>query len=272
MDLPELGAFLKTRRRRIPPGEVGIVPGPRRRVAGLRRAEVAQLAGVSLAYYTELEQARGAQPSAQMLSALARTLRLDVEEQTYLFHVAGRVLPAPEQERLRPQRALVVLMELLGAVPAMIMTDLYVPLLQNEVGRALFQAPLPTKGMEASMIYRWFAEPELRLVHPAEDHAFISGVLVADLRACAARRGGDEETRLMISRLRQNSEEFDRVWAQGEVTVDQRERRRFLHPALGTVEVDLLNVCSEDGRQRLVWVSTPSGSPAELQLASLCQP
>src|ERR1051325_9907791 len=89
----ELGSFLRSRRERIRPAEVGLPVGPRRRVPGLRRDEVAQLAGASVDYYIELERG-GAQPSEQMLAALARALRLSRDERDHLYHLAGRPVPA----------------------------------------------------------------------------------------------------------------------------------------------------------------------------------
>lgn len=95
MTFPELAAFLKSRRDRVKPGDVGLPVGPRRRVPGLRREEVAQLAGLSADYYTELEQGRGAQPSEQTLAALARALRLAGDERDHLYHLADRRVPRP---------------------------------------------------------------------------------------------------------------------------------------------------------------------------------
>src|SRR3569833_2576374 len=93
MDLAELGAFLKSRRDRIRPSDVGLPTGPRRRVPGLRRDEVAHLAGASVEYFIELARGAGAQPSEQMLAALARALRLTVDERDHLYHLAGRRVP-----------------------------------------------------------------------------------------------------------------------------------------------------------------------------------
>src|SRR5690242_20267511 len=95
MDLVDLGAFLKSRRDRIRPADVGLPAGPRRRVPGLRRDEVAQLAGASVDYYIELERGAGAQPSEQMVAALARALRLTLDERDHLYHLAGRPIPPP---------------------------------------------------------------------------------------------------------------------------------------------------------------------------------
>lgn len=102
MNLPELGAFLQSRRARITPSEVGLPTGPRRRVPGLRRDEVAQLAGASVDYYIELERGRGAQPSTQTLAALARALRLDSDERARRRFVSTveAVAPAPECRNL----------------------------------------------------------------------------------------------------------------------------------------------------------------------------
>ncbi|NKE59690.1 helix-turn-helix transcriptional regulator [Lentzea sp. PSKA42] len=262
MNLAELGLFLQSRRARITPAEVGLVSGPRRRVPGLRRDEVAQLAGASVDYYIELERGRGAQPSAQMLAALGRALRLDADEHEHLFRLAGRPAPPAHVSHVPP--AMLALLDRLATTPARIITDLHETLVQNRLATALLGPP-----GRGSFLLRWFEEPGTRDVYPADDHPHHSKVLVQDLRAAVARRGHDEPSREMIARLREASDEFAALWDTGDVAVRRGERKRIVHAELGVVEIHCQNLFSEDGRQRLQFFTAPPGSPAVGQLELL---
>ena len=178
MDVDELGAFLKSRRARITPAEVGLPAGSRRRVPGLRRDEVAHLAGASVDYYIELERGRGAQPSARMLAALARALRLDADERDHLFRLAGRPAPAAGGTAAHVPPAMLELLDRLGDTPARIITDLHETVVQNRLAEALLGPPGP-----GSFVARWFTDPDARTIYPEEDHPHHSRVLVSDLRA-----------------------------------------------------------------------------------------
>ncbi|MFE9453729.1 helix-turn-helix transcriptional regulator [Streptomyces sp. NPDC006739] len=270
MNHSELAAFLKSRRDRVRPSDVGLPAGPRRRVPGLRREEVAQLAGLSADYYTELERGRGAQPSAQVLAALARALRLGGDERDHLFHLADRALPpAAHAPAGQAQPALLGLLDRLTTTPAQIITDLHQTLAQNPLAVALLGPPPAVKGPEASFVYRWFTDPGARAVYPAEDHPHHSRVFVADFQAVAARRGEDAEVTRMVTGLRRRSEEFEALWETREVALRRTDHKRIVHPALGVVELDCHSLFSEDGRQRLLWFSAPPGTEGAAQLELL---
>ncbi len=269
MNLSELGAFLRSRRARITPAEVGLPTGPRRRVPGLRRDEVAQLAGASVDYYTELERGRGTQPSAQMLGALARALRMDQDERDHLHRLADRQPPAATGTSTHVQPAMLALLERLDTTPAQIITDLHETLAQNHLARALLSAPPQRSGHATSFVYRWFTEPDIRAVYPEADHPHHSKVLVHDLRAAVARRGRDAGTTDMVARLLRTGDEFTDLWATGDVAVRRGDRKRVNHPTLGTLDVHCQNLFSEDGRQRLQFFTAPAGSPAVDQLQLL---
>ncbi|WP_113703701.1 helix-turn-helix domain-containing protein [Nonomuraea lactucae] len=270
MNLAELGAFLKSRRDRVRPTDVGLRTGSRRRVPGLRREEVAQLAGLSADYYTELERGRGAQPSAQVLAALARALRLDRDERDHLFHLAERpVPPGSRGPQAHVQPALLALLDRLSSTPALIITDLHEPLAQNALATALLGEPPSGRGPQASLAYRWFTDPSAREIYPASDHPYHSHLFVADLRAVAARRGDDREVTRMVAELRRRSPEFAALWDTHDVALRRTGRKRIAHPALGVMELDCHNMFSEDGRQRLLYFTAPPGSPATGQLELL---
>ncbi|MFH9670752.1 helix-turn-helix transcriptional regulator [Streptomyces sp. NPDC017405] len=270
MNHSELAAFLKSRRDRVRPADAGLPTGPRRRVPGLRREEVAQLAGLSADYYTELERGRGAQPSGQVLAALARALRLSGDERDHLFHLAERPLPATAHgPAAHPQPALLGLLDRLTTTPARIITDLHETLAQNALAVALLgPAPL-RRGLDGSFAYRWFTDPAARALHPAEDHPHHSRVFAADLQAVAARRARDADVTRMVAALRRHSEEFAALWEQRDVALRRTERKRIVHPSLGVIELDCHNLFSEDGRQRLLWFSAPPGTEGAAQLELL---
>ncbi|MFB6567429.1 MULTISPECIES: helix-turn-helix transcriptional regulator [Streptomyces] len=257
----ELGAFLRSRRDRIRPADVGLPHGPRRRVPGLRRDEVAQLAGASVDYYNELERGAGSQPSEQMIAALARALRLTADERDHLYHLADRPVPAHGGPASHVHPGMLDLLSRLTATPAQVITDLHVTLVQNPLAVALLGDHSGLRGARASFVHRWFTDPAARRLYPEADHEEQSRAFVADLRAAAARRDAkDTEASSMISALRDSSAEFAALWADHDVAFRRDDRKRLRHPALGLVEVNCLNLFSEDGRQRLLWFTPAVGT------------
>ncbi|AIA01597.1 helix-turn-helix transcriptional regulator [Streptomyces noursei] len=257
----ELGAFLRSRRDRIRPADVGLPHGPRRRVPGLRRDEVAQLAGASVDYYNELERGAGSQPSEQMIAALARALRLTADERDHLYHLADRPVPAHGGPASHVHPGMLDLLSRLTSTPAQVITDLHVTLVQNPLAVALLGDHSGLRGARASFVHRWFTDPAARRLYPEADHEEQSRAFVADLRAAAARRDAkDTEASSMISALRDSSAEFAALWTDHDVAFRRDDRKRLRHPALGLVEVNCLNLFSEDGRQRLLWFTPAVGT------------
>lgn len=268
----ELGAFLRSRRARIRPEDVGLVSGPRRRVPGLRRDEVAQLAGASVDYYNELERGAGSQPSEQMLAALGRALRLTDDEWNHLYHLADRPVPQQGGTSSHVQPGMLDLLSRMTSTPAKVITDLHVTLVQNPLADALLGDQSRFTGLRASLAYRWFTDPTSRVIYPEADRDTQSRAFVADLRAAAARRGGkDTEARSLIAALQEASAEFTEIWARHEVAFRRSERKRLNHPALGLLHINCRTLISEDGRQRLLWF-TPvpgTGSAEALELLAV---
>ncbi|GAA2428597.1 helix-turn-helix transcriptional regulator [Actinomadura vinacea] len=257
----ELGTFLRSRRDRIRPGDVGLPTGPRRRVPGLRRDEVAQLAGASVDYYNELERGAGSQPSDQMLAALARALRLTADERDYLYHLADRPIPVQGGAASHVHPGMLDLLDRLTSTPAQVITDLHVTLVQNPLAVALLGDQSGFRGARASFVHRWFTDPDARQLYPEADHEGQSRAFVADLRAAAARRDAkDTEASSMISSLLDTSAEFATLWADHDVAFRRDDRKRLIHPTIGLIEVNCLNLFSEDGRQRLLWFTPALGT------------
>ncbi|MFF8952573.1 helix-turn-helix transcriptional regulator [Streptomyces sp. NPDC014940] len=257
----ELGAFLRSRRERIRPADVGLPTGPRRRVPGLRRDEVAQLAGASVDYYNELERGAGSQPSEQMIAALARALRLTADERDHLYHLADRPVPAHDGAASHVHPGMLDLLQRMPSTPAQVITDLHVPLVQNPLAVALLGDQSGLRGPRASFVYRWFTEAEARQLYPEADHEHQSRAFVADLRAAAARRDAkDTEASSMIASLLDLCPEFAALWARHDVAFRRNDRKRIIHPVIGLIEVNCLNLFSEDGRQRLLWFTPAVGT------------
>lgn len=220
------------------------------------------LAGASTDYYTELERG-GAQPSDQMLAALARALRLTRDERDHLFHLAGRSVPTGGGGADHVHPALLDLLDRLAGTPAQIITDLHVTLVQNPLAVALVGPAPAATGPRASFVFRWFTEPRARDLYPEEDHAAQAASFVADLRAAAGRRSPrDPDIAAIVGELQETSDEFTRLWNRHDVAVRRSDRKRIVHPVIGTVEVNCLNLFSEDHRQRLLWFAPAPGTGA----------
>ncbi|WP_062464118.1 helix-turn-helix domain-containing protein [Demequina soli] len=269
MDLPELGAFLRSRRDRITPADVGIVPGPRRRVPGLRRDEVAMLAGASVEYYTELEQGSKVQPSPQMLGALARALRLTSDERDHVYRLAGRPVPARTGDT-HVEPAMLALLDRLEDTPALIVSDLAETLAANDLARALLGERQGIAWPRSSQVYRWFVEPEHRATHPERDHARLSESLVADLRLAAGRRpAGDRRLAELVALCSEASEEFTRLWEDRAVRLRRVDHKTFVHPTVGTMALSCHNLYTDDGSQHLLWFTAREDADSVERLALL---
>ena len=266
MDRRELADFLRRSRERLRPQEVGLPAGPRRRTPGLRREEVALLAGMSADYLMRLEQARSPQPSTQLLAALARALRLSDDERDHLYVLAGHRPPAGRLAGGHVRPGLLYLLDQLKTVPALVLSDLGDVLAQNEMAKALFGSVCAVRrhdcDQDHNIVWRWFNDPVLRAAYPAEELDYYSRIHVADLRAAVARRGSDPAATALVNRLRESSAEFAALWDRHEVAVRRQSRIRVQHPAIGLIELDyeLLLMPSED--QRLLIFTAPPGSPS----------
>ncbi|WP_405801309.1 helix-turn-helix transcriptional regulator [Streptomyces sp. NBC_01506] len=268
MERDQLADFLRSRREAISPAYVGLPHGRRRRTAGLRREEVAMLAGMSVDYVVRLEQGRSSQPSTQLLGALARALRLSEDERAHLFHLAGH-RPPPSDGVARLARAgLVRMLDLLGDTPAMVLSDLGEVLAQNRAAVLLYGDHTAFSGDRRYVAYRWFTEPSARAVAPPEDRQEQTRRLVADLRATVGRRSGDPTVTGLVDRLRAASDEFRGLWADHEVAVRRADRKTLLHPRVGRLVMDCETLVTPDQGQRLL-VLTPSDTETRERLELL---
>ncbi|GGL92131.1 helix-turn-helix transcriptional regulator [Nakamurella endophytica] len=253
MDRDALADFLVHRRNGLQPGDVGLGAGPRRRAAGLRREEVAQLAAMSTDYYTRLEQRRGPQPSTQMLASLARALRLTAEERDYLFRVAGHSAPDRTGRPGHVAPGLLRVLDRLTDTPAMILSALGEALVQNVPARALFGDAGRWTGLMRSGIYRWFVDPDgERGLYPEQDRDRQSRAQVASLRAAYGAMGPRSAAGELVRELSRRSPEFVRLWEAQEVGRRFEDHKVLVHPELGPIEVDCQALFTEDESQILL--------------------
>ncbi|TYB95215.1 helix-turn-helix domain-containing protein [Micromonospora sp. WP24] len=272
MDAALLAEFLRIRRAALSPGEVGLPAAGRRRTPGLRREEVAALAGISTDYYTRLEQQRAtAVPSESVLRSLARALRLSRDERDHLYRLTGHPVPARQTDDQYVAPALLSVLDALTDIPAQVMTDLGETLVQNNLARAVF-GPNTGGGPEATFIYHWFREPAARAGYPVEDHAAESRALVADLRAAVARRG-DAHAQLLVTRLLAESPEFAALWKLHDVAVLRRREKRIRHSEVGLLEFECQFLVDEDRSHILALFSPLPGTltTERLTLLALAQ-
>jgi transcriptional regulator with XRE-family HTH domain len=268
MQRDQLADFLRRRREAIRPAEVGITDGPRRRTTGLRREEVAMLAGMSVDYVVRLEQGRSSQPSTQLLGALARALRLSDDERDHLFHLAGHQPPPADGVAQLARAGLIRMLDLLGDTPAMVLSDLGETLAQNRASVLLAGDHTGFSGDRRYVAYRWFADPAARNVGLPEDQEHHSRRLVADLRAAVGRRSRDPAVAELIDRLQAVSADFRRLWAEHEVAVRRADRKTFRHARVGHLLMDCETLVTPDQRQQLL-VLTPADAETRERLELL---
>lgn len=260
MDRIELANFLLRRREALQPSDVGLPSGPRRRVAGLRREEVANLSSMSTDYYARLEQRRGRKPSEQMLASLARGLRLSLDERDHLFRLAGHEAPARVLRSEHVSPSLMRVLDRLDDTPAQVVTDLGWTLAQNRLAVALYGDQTRFTGQARSGVYRWFTDPRERAHYPQADHDRQGRSRVSDLRASLARGGPDTRAAALVEGLRKESPEFVELWERQEVAVRAEDHKTIVHPEVGEIELDSQKLYTQNQAQALLVLTAPPGS------------
>ncbi len=269
MDRTELGAVLRAWRARLSPTDVGLPPGSRRRTPGLRREEVAQLAGVSVDYVTRLEQARGSHPSEAVLAALAQALRLTGVERDHLFDLAGARPPTPGRICGVPRPSVLRLMERFADLPALLVDAKMDLLAWNPMAAALLGDLATTPPAERNVAWQCFLNQDGRVRAEPVELTRIKRAVVADLRTAAGRYPDDPGLRRLVDELRRRSASFERLWQQRPVGDRHSDRKRIAHPELGVLELDcdVLHVFGDD--QWLIVYSAAAGTPESDALALL---
>jgi transcriptional regulator with XRE-family HTH domain len=231
----ELADFLRDRRARVTPESAGLPANGRRRTPGLRREEVAQLAGVGLSWYTWLEQGRDIKPSAQVLDALARVLRLDAGERAYLFHLARVELPLPggDYPREAPDE-LRAIVDSLVPNPAYLLGPRTDVLAWNRAAAAMMGEPPAAPDGRPNLLWWLFTDPERWRSAQSRETARHT---LARFRAEHARRLGDPAFDALLDALREASPAFREEWERHEVLTEQLGTKTVEHARAGTLRL-----------------------------------
>jgi transcriptional regulator with XRE-family HTH domain len=266
--MTDLAGSLRSWRERLRPEEAGLPAGARRRAPGLRREEVAMLAGVSVGYLTRLEQGRADHPSAQVLTALGRALRLSDEEQAHLLRSAGY---ADGDGRMRRHLTPGVqrMLDRLVDVPVLVIDAAWDLVAANPLALALVGEQVTRSGRESNYIWRHFTGDASRVRRSPEEVAAMEESMVADLHAALGRHPADPVLRERIAELRRASTRFEELWAAKPTAVHTEARKTFVHPEVGvlTLDCDTLHVHGSD--LRIVVHSAAPGTPDAEALALL---
>lgn len=265
----ELGGFLSARRAELTPRQVGLPDNDvLRRVAGLRREEVAQLAAISVDYYTRLEQGR-VQASASVLATLARALRLDDDQQTYLYELAGKTPARPRRrqpQRLRP--AMRRLLDQLTETPAMVLGRRMDILAWNAGAAALFTDFAVIPANQRNYVRVLFTHPVVRALHVRWEDAARGAV--ASLRMEAAHNPDDPDLAILVGELSVQDADFRTWWASHHAATASYGTKHYRHPVVGDLTLDCdMWASPDDSGQRLMVLTAEPGTPTHERLRIL---
>ncbi|MEU0558663.1 helix-turn-helix transcriptional regulator [Dactylosporangium sp. NPDC006015] len=252
MEQWEFGRAVRRWRDRVAPETAGLPVGRRRRAAGLRREELAGLAGISADYLTRLEQGRATAPSVQVVQALARALRLSGPDRDLLYRLAGHAPPGADVVPSHIPPSVQRLLDRLAHTPVVVYDATWTLVVANAPYDALMGETSGWHGLERNAVWRNLAGFPTRVVHTAQEQARHTALLVADLRQTASRYPADRSLRRLIDDLAAASPRFTELW-EGEAPAPPSEPSRHKtveHPAVGriTLDCDTLVVTADDLR------------------------
>lgn len=252
----ELADFLRSRRERLSPENVGLPEGRRRRTPGLRREEVALLAGVGTTWYTWLEQAREVRPSAEVLSAIARALRLDADEQRHLFQLSDR--PPPGLRPCGPEavpEALRRMLESMAGQPAYVLGRRWDILAWNHAAAAVFGDYGQLSGDERNIMHMVFANPDHR--RKVVDWEILAPIALANFRADSVRFAGDPDFERLITLLNALSPQFRDWWPRHDVSSAVAGCKRIDQPMVGRMVFEYTRLAVLDHSELKLVIYTP---------------
>ena len=256
----ELASCLRSWRERVSPADIGLAAGGQRRVRGLRREEVAQLAGVSMDYLTRLEQGRATRPSGSVLGSLARALRLTDLERNHLFRLAGQPLPGSGVIDTHIPASVLRLMDRLADVPVLVTTVAGEIITANEMAKALFLETAGSSRRERTLAWRRFMNVPSSRVMTAEERTEDETILVGELQEALARYPADSHLAALISDLRTQSQRFEELWNSHELRLGHAKEKRFNHPEAGELTLDCDDLLIQGSDLRLVVFTAAPGS------------
>lgn len=265
MDRDELSACLRSWRDRLTPAEVGLPTSRLRRAPGLRREEIAQLAGLSVDYLARLEQGRASNPSPSVLAALARALRLTDAERTHLYRVCGHADAGAGHISRHLTPGVQRILDRLADVPVVVLDPTWQIVAANALARALLGIAAdddPTRG--GNIMWQLFSGPPSRIIRSPAEQAALEAEAVADLHDAAGRYPSDARLRDLIGDLHERSPRFRELWEERRVAERSADRKTIEHPEIGpiTLDCDMLTVHGSDLRL-VVYTAQPGSSDAD---------
>ncbi len=264
--MSEFASVLRSWRDRVTPAEVGLPAGSGRRTRGLRREELAALAGVSVDYVVRLEQGRASNPSPQMLRALSVALRLSDNERDHLYRSAGAAPPSagivPRHVGPGVQR----IVDRLGDVPLAVFTATHDILLWNPLWAAINGDPSRFVGLERNLVWRHFTSGHAGTEFDAQHEEDFASDLAADLRAAVGRYPRDASLTHLVARLRASSPEFERRWAEAKIAEHRSSRKTVTSTPVGPITVDCDVLTAPGSDLRIVVYTAAPGSDDEARL------
>jgi len=266
MDSWEFGRTVRRWRDRVQPTAVGVPVGGRRRAAGLRREELAGLAGISVDYLTRLEQGRATSPSVQVVEALARALRVSDAERDLIFQLAGHATPGHDVVSSRITPSVQRLLDRVANTPVAVFDATWTLIVANAPYDGLMGQTTSWRGIERNSVWRHLVGPGSRAVQTREEQTELETRLVADLRLTAARYPADQRLKQLIRDLAAQSPRFVKLWESGALEPHQDVGRHKVidHPDVGhiTVDCDTLIVAGDDLRI-MIYTAEPDTEDAD---------
>jgi len=258
-----IGSYIKAWRHRLQPADAGVPAGPSRRTSGLRREELASLAGISVDYLVRLEQGRAANPSAQVLAALSRALRLTTEERDHLYTVAGQAPPRRSHLPSHVPPSVQRLVDRLADLPVAVYDPAWTIIGWNSSWAALMGDPSAISGRDRNLIWRTFTGQSTRVRKSDDEVDDFESNAVADLRRAVGTYPDDVKLRQLVEELRQASPRFAELWAERQVNTTSSKTKTIAHPEVGpiTLDCDVLTVAASDLRL-VVYTAEPSSPDA----------
>ena len=264
MATTQFGQAVRRWRDRVSPEAAGLPAGGHRRAPGLRREELALLAGISVDYITRLEQGRASNPSEQIIEALARALRLADAERALLFQLGGLQPPGPDRIPARITPSVQRLLDRMINTPVAVYDAAWNLLVANPPYAALMGDPSGWRGLERNGVWRNFLGLSDRVRYTPQARADLLTALVADLRTATATYPADPQLKHLIAELLRHSHEFSELWRTGGAGVHEAARKTIDHPHVGavTLDCDILTVAGSD-LHIMVYSAEPGTEDAE---------
>jgi len=266
VDRFQFAQFLRTRREALRPGDVGLPPGGLRRTPGLRREEVAALAGIKSDFYERLELGRVMQVAPEVVADLAKALRLHREAFVRLCRLAGFHGAVAGERYVEP--GTLALLDALVDVPAWVLDDAMTVVAQNALSSAFHRVSVGQPGWRSNLVWQWFMIDSPKQLVPPHDRAVLSRALVTELRAAAAWRGEGTTPGRLVADLKETSPEFARHWEQAAVTRFEPIRFSCTH-RVGLLELNLEMMVSPATGHRLLLLRPDIGTGTSVRLGRL---